>query len=76
MAAPRRSVSDPDFVTEVQTAGAVATRVIARSRIGQLMIAAKTPRAIAIIHTMWYEPVRSYSTPPSQTPKKLPIWCD
>src|SRR5581483_5672927 len=53
-------------------AGTAAGRTTGFSTIGRLTIAERTPSRIESHHTTSYEPVRSNSRPPSQTPRKPP----
>ena len=55
-------------------AGTAARRATGFSTIGMLISAESTPNRIASHHTGLYEPVRSNTMPPSQTPRKPPTW--
>src|SRR3954463_11615846 len=47
-----------------------------RSRIGRWTVAAASASALESPHIRSYAPVASWTTPPSQTPRNAPIWCE
>ena len=64
----------PSAGLDTDQAGAAAGRTTGFSTIGRLITAERTPSRIESHHTTSYEPVRSNSRPPSQTPRKPPTW--